>query len=47
MTFNGGDSRDIVLLEFMKELYQALDLPYSIQEYFDYIIGTSLDKKLL
>lgn len=41
---DGGGSRAIVSLGFMEKLEQALDLPYAMQEHFDYGIGTSSGK---
>ena len=41
---DGGGSRGIVSLEFMEELEKTLDLPYPLQEHFDYGIGTSSGK---
>ncbi|CZT07006.1 uncharacterized protein RAG0_12591 [Rhynchosporium agropyri] len=38
---DGGGSRGIISLEFMEELEKTLDLPYPLQEHFDYGIGTS------
>ncbi|KAH6699888.1 acyl transferase/acyl hydrolase/lysophospholipase, partial [Leptodontidium sp. MPI-SDFR-AT-0119] len=38
---NGGGSRGIISLAFMEELEKTLDLPYPLQEHFDYGIGTS------
>ncbi|PVH67631.1 FabD/lysophospholipase-like protein [Cadophora sp. DSE1049] len=38
---DGGGSRGIISLAFMEELEKALDLPYPLQEHFDYGIGTS------
>ncbi|CZT53522.1 uncharacterized protein RSE6_15143 [Rhynchosporium secalis] len=38
---DGGGSRGIVSLKFMEELEKTLDLPYPLQEHFDYGIGTS------
>jgi hypothetical protein len=45
--FDGGGSRGIVELGFMEKLRQALDLPYPVQEHFDYAIGTSSGEKRL
>jgi hypothetical protein len=39
--FDRGGSRGIVSLVFMEELSQTLDLPYPVQEHFDYSIRTS------
>ena len=47
MGFDGGGSRGIVELGFMEKLRQALDLPYPVQEHFDYAIGTSSGEKRL
>lgn len=47
VAFDGGGSRGIVSLGFMEELRQALDLPYPVQEHFDYAIGTSSGEKPL
>lgn len=44
---DGGGSRGIVSLAFMQELQQTLDLPYPVQEHFDYSIGTSSGKTVL
>lgn len=41
---DGGGSRGIVSLAFMDELEKTLDLPYPLQEHFDYGIGTSSGK---
>ncbi|KAH7378945.1 acyl transferase/acyl hydrolase/lysophospholipase [Cadophora sp. MPI-SDFR-AT-0126] len=38
---DGGGSRGIISLAFMEELEKTLDLPYPLQEHFDYGIGTS------
>jgi hypothetical protein len=45
--FDGGGSRGIVSLEFIKKLRQALDLSYPVQEHFDYAIGTSSGERPL
>jgi hypothetical protein len=47
VAFNRGGSRGIISLGFMEELRQALDLPYPVQEHFDYAIGTSSGEKPL
>jgi hypothetical protein len=47
LSFDGGGSRGIVSLAFMEELEQALDLPYPIQENFDFSVGTSSGETLL
>lgn len=42
---DGGGSRGIISLAFMEELEKTLDLPYPLQEHFDYGIGTSSGKR--
>jgi hypothetical protein len=44
---DGGGSRGVVSLGFLKELERSLNLPYSLQEHFDFAIGTSSGKACL
>lgn len=38
---DGGGSRGVVSLGFIEKLRETLDLPYPVQENFDFAIGTS------
>lgn len=44
ISIDGGGSRGIVPLEYLDAFQDVLDLPYPLQEHFDYGIGTSIGK---